>query len=661
MDKFNNLLIAVLFNKKRKKARLKISKLENVIPDYFYDIKDFSRLSNNNYDALFIEWDYFIEYQNKIANFRKNDLFKIFVFVAKKNVNITFDKDYIDMPIYSIIPNSFGTKRIQKMVDKYLEEYKESLEKKEIYKKYENQSRNFNTLTDIGISLSTIRDIELLLDMILTKSREITNADAGSIYLVEEKIIEEQEEKKVTEKVLRFVHSQNFSFPIKSPTFTMPITKSSIVGYVALTGEVLNIEDAHKIPKDAGYTYNIEVEKKIKVHNRSMITVAMKNQQNETIGVIQLLNKKKNFEQRISDEQIFDAEVITFTPDDEEIVNSLASQAAVSLENNILYKEIKTIFEGFIKASVIAIEARDPTTSGHSERVALLTKELGRSVNDTKEGPYKDLFFSEEELKVIEYAGLLHDFGKIGVREKVLTKAKKLYPEELELLKLRYDYLKKSIISDFAFKKIELLKSTAKSERAEEEYRLDKELNQKLTELNDYLNIILAANEPTVLEENKGKIISDLVGKTYTTSENEVIPYLTDDEAKALTVLRGSLTESERLEIESHVTHTFKFLCNIPWTKEMANIPHIAYKHHEKLDGRGYPRGIDAGNIPAQARMMAIADIYDALTASDRPYKKAVTVEKALNILEMEANSAKIDKDLFDIFVKEKVYKAIEK
>lgn len=652
MDGFRDLLVAILFSKKRKKLIQKIGKLKSIIID---QISDLNRVGDFCYDALFIDLDFLKENYKQILKIKKGPLFKIFVFASSEELREAVYFDYSSPLIKTVLSIDLPLNEIQDVIDKFIKDDIDSLAS-ESNKKFERQSRNFNTLTQIGISLSTIRDIDLLLDMILSKSREITNADAGSIYLVEE-----DQSNKNGEKVLRFVHSQNFSFPLKSPTFTMPITKKSIVGYVALTGEILNIPDAHKIPLDAGYTYSIEIEKKIKVHNRSTIAVSMKNQQNETIGVIQLFNKKRNFEVKIHDDETFDDEVIEFTEDDEEIVSSLASQAGISLENNILYKEIKNIFEGFIKASVVAIEARDPTTSGHSERVAVLTRELGKSVNETKSGCYANTFFKEEELKVIEYAGLLHDFGKIGVREKVLIKAKKLYPEDLSLLRMRYDFLKKSVLHDYAIKKLQIIKEKGLDYFNSVEFQIDQELNQKMSEINGYIEVILKANEPTILEENSGKIISDLVGKSYTTIENESIPFLTGDETKALMIAKGSLTESERLEIESHVTHTFKFLCSIPWTKEMASIPYIAYKHHEKLDGYGYPQKLGADNIPIQARMMTISDIYDALTASDRPYKKAVSIEKALKILEMEVEDKKIDKELMRIFLENKVYKSIEK
>ncbi|OHD16243.1 MAG: hypothetical protein A2Y34_05105 [Spirochaetes bacterium GWC1_27_15] len=650
--------IAFYSIKKRKKIINKLKKIESI---NLIEIKKISQINDNQIKGLIIDfWDY-IENKNKILNIGRNNFFKIFIVITKDEIEDNLDTIYENFPIYSILPMDFPLKKIKMIFDKFVKDYTSFQEKTELIKKFEIQTSNFNILNQIGISLAVIRDIDILFDMILTKVREITDADAGSIFLVEETIVKQEEEKQITEKQLRFVHSQNFSFPIKSPTFTIPLTKTSIVGYSALTGKILNIPDAHKIPQTEDYSYSIDTEKRMKVHNRSMITVPMKNQKDEIIGVIQLFNKKKDFDTKIDDQEVFEEQVIPFTFEDEEIVISLANQAAVSLENNILYKEIKTIFEGFIRASVVAIEARDPTTSGHSERVAKLTKELAICVNNTKTGEYSSVFFTEEDLRNIEYAGLLHDFGKIGVREKVLVKAKKLYPESSEFLKMRYNYLKKAIQYDFASKKLSIIKERGLDYFNEIEPKINLDLNQKLGELNNFLETILQANEPTILEENSGKIISELIGKKYLTSDGEQIEYLKEEEKKALMILRGSLTEEERLEIESHVTHTFKFLCRIPWTKEMANIPYIAYKHHEKLDGHGYPRGIKAETIPIQARMMTIADIYDALTASDRPYKKAVPVEKALSILEMEMNSNKIDKELLRIFIDEKVYKIVEK
>jgi HD-GYP domain-containing protein (c-di-GMP phosphodiesterase class II) len=613
----------------------------------------------NKPDGMIIDLNHLIKYHDFFRKSDANKTIKIFLIVPEGTVNDSFINEFYDLNIQSIILRSFSVAKFQKIIDRYITEIQKQNNNNELILAGKKQSENFNMLTEIGISLSVIRDIDVLFDVILSKSRFITNADAGSIYLVEESLVSQEEEKRITEKVLKFVHSQNFSFPIKVQTVTLPITKKSIVGYSALTGRILNISDAHKIPKSRDYSYSFENEKRMRVHNRSIIVVPMRNQKDEIVGVLQLFNKKKEMLGKINNKKEFDRLVIPFSKEDEEIVTSLASQAAVSLENNILYKEIKNIFEGFIKASVVAIEARDPTTSGHSERVAVLTRELAKEIGRQNTGIYKDVHFKDEDLKIIEYAGLLHDFGKIGVREKVLVKEKKLYPEELDLLKARYAVLKKSIINDFLVRKLDIIKKRGIIYFKEIESSIDMEMNDRLAEIEEFLKVIVQSNEPSIVDEDSNIIIRNLVNKKYKSIDGEIIHYLDEYEKTSLCIPKGNLTETQRKEIESHVSHSFKFLCNIPWTKEMASIPYIVYKHHEKLNGKGYPRKLRKDKIPLQARMMTIADIYDALTAADRPYKPAVKVDKALEILKMESSKGLIDDGLLRVFIQSGVYKSI--
>lgn len=640
----------------RKKTKF-ISKLKNIKEISLHNDINIKELSL--YHILIIDYKNFQKYKKKIIFSEKTNFFKIFLILSRKNFLKYINKHIDNFYIYTFIPFNIPYKKLLIIFKKYINDYKNFNLTNDTITKCEKQNSNFETLTKIGISLSVIRDIDVLLDLILTKAREITNADAGSIFLTTEEDIRDDNGNIVKEKRLKFVHSQNFSFPIKSPTFLIPFERSYIVGYSAITGITLNIPDAHKIPPTAEYSYSVETEKKMGVHNRSILTIPMKNHRGDIIGVMQLFNKKRNWNANINDPEEFEKEVIPFDKTDEIIVTSLSSQAAVSLENSLLYKEIKNIFEGFIKASVTAIEARDPTTSGHSERVARLTVELAKKVDRIDEGIFKDVKFSDQDIKNLEYAALLHDFGKIGVREKVLVKANKLYPEEFELLKLRYEYLKKSILYDNANKKLKIIKEIGPEKFLEIERNIDEETNKKLGEIEYFLDIIYKANQPTVLEKDSRNILKELIGKEYISEDKEIIKYLTDNEMKSLMILRGSLTDEERKEIESHVTHTFNFLCKIPWTKEMADIPFIAYKHHEKLDGKGYPRGIIAKDIPIHARMMTISDIFDALTASDRPYKKAVSLEEALDILIFERDSGKIDPDLLKIFIEAKIYKIL--
>ncbi|MBR6061140.1 MAG: HD domain-containing protein, partial [Spirochaetales bacterium] len=295
----------------------------------------------------------------------------------------------------------------------------------------------------------------------------------------------------------------------------------------------------------------------------------------------------------------------------------------------------------------------------HSGRVALLTSEFARTLNNIHEGKYKDVTFSEDRIKYIEYAGLLHDFGKIGVRESVLVKADKLYPEQLENIKNRLDLIKHMMSDDANKRKIDIIEHQGYEEYLKHKDDIDKELADNLAETDRYIEAVLNANKPSLLEDDCCNIIKELENKQYKALNGDCVIYLTSAEVASLTVKRGSLTEEERKEIESHVTHSYDFLKKIPWTKAMSCIPDIAYAHHEKLNGRGYPRGLHEDEIMIESKMMAIADIFDALTASDRPYKKAAPLDKALQILGMEKDAGSLDGDLVDIFIGQKVYEVL--
>ncbi|MGO9309160.1 MAG: HD domain-containing phosphohydrolase [Spirochaetia bacterium] len=504
-------------------------------------------------------------------------------------------------------------------------------------------------LLQVGIQLSAERDNDKLLDYILQQIRHIARADAGTLYLL--KVDEATKEQKLLFKI-----TQNDSNPRDYSEFFMPLSKKTVSGYVAMTGTVLNLEDAYEIPADKEYGFNVSYDKSTGYRSKSMLTVPMQDHKGEILGVIQLINCKVDRASLLKTPEDVEACVIPFSKDIEPMVLSLASQAAVSLENNLLYQEIETLFEGFVKASVQAIESRDPTTSGHSNRVAFYTVNLAKVVDRVTDGAYADAHFTAEHLKEIRYASLLHDFGKVGVREHVLVKAKKLYPDKLDLLKLRFRYIRKSMLHAFLRERFELLLEEGKDAYASRKTELDRREAEYLAEIEKFLQNIITANEPSVLAEDPARILGEIRGKTFEEPDGEPVPFLTDDEYFKLSIKKGSLDESERKEIESHVTHTFRFLTTIPWTKEMRNIPTIAYGHHEKLDGDGYPRGIHSPEIPVQTRMMTVSDIYDALTASDRPYKRAVPAQKALDILSAEVKEKKLDADLVKIFIEAKIW-----
>ncbi|MGH9785373.1 MAG: HD domain-containing phosphohydrolase [Terriglobia bacterium] len=503
-------------------------------------------------------------------------------------------------------------------------------------------------LNQIGIALSTQRDTGSLLDLILRKSREITTSDAGSLYLVEET---EQGDKR-----LRFKLTQNESLKLPFTEFTVPINASSIAGYVALTGESLHLEDVYQIPPALPFRFNPKFDQESGYRTKSMLVVPMKNPQGEIIGVVQLINCKRAGSLRVERDKA-DAVVIPYPDTRRALVSSLASQAAVAIENARLYESIETLFEGFVKASVVAIEARDPTTSGHSFRVADLTVGLAEAVDRDDSPAFRTLSFTRTEMKEIRYASLLHDFGKVGVREEVLVKAKKLYPLQYDLVRQRFDFVRKSVQQEHTARKLAYLLERGREEFLAAQGQLDHDLAERLREMDEFLEFVLKCNEPTVLPEGNFQRLVELAAVQFSDWTGDPRPLITGDEMRLLSIPKGSLDDSERKQIESHVVHSFNFLSQIPWTKDIRNIPSIARAHHEKLNGAGYPYKLTAAEIPFQSKMMTISDIYDALSASDRPYKKAVPTERALDILKMEANQLLIDAELFRLFTQAEIYR----
>jgi HD-GYP domain-containing protein (c-di-GMP phosphodiesterase class II) len=522
------------------------------------------------------------------------------------------------------------------------------------------QTHELQELNHIGVALSAERDMGRLLNLILQKSREITRADAGTLYLVEKKKdIPADPADFFQDKQLRFKLSHCDSRATNYSEFTMPIVKSSLGGYVTLTGQVLNIPDVYRIPAECEYRHNRSFDEKVGYRTKSMLTIPMKTHKDELIGLLQLINRKREWNTRLVSPEIAEQEVIEFDSHCVELANSLASQAAVAIENNRLYDEIKSLFDGFVLAAVHAIEQRDPTTFGHSERVADLTLALAEQVNRLDTGRFRHVHLSANELQQIRYASLLHDFGKIGVRENVLVKAKKLYPHELERIIHRFHFIKSHVQLNYSDQKINKLLVESVAGIQEELQTLDSQMNTRVAELDAFLEFIIKINEPTILAQGTtGQLLS--ISQRQYQENGTTEAFLNEHEFTCLSIPKGSLSEAERHEIESHVNHTHNFLKRIPWTEELKAIPEIAYGHHEKLDGSGYPQGLKGESIPIQSRMMTIADIFDALTAWDRPYKKALPVDRALQILEYERKDGKIDADLFQLFIDAEIYKIVK-
>ena len=581
----------------------------------------------------------------------------------------------LDGAVYAYLPKNTPGPLIERMVQNAVDHIQLLANRQELNTRLQNASKEIHELNQIGAALSAQHDTPALLDMILQKCREITRSDAGSLYLVEheEEASEPREEivdaaaaatapptklqpQHEGRKSLRFKLAQNDSVHIPFREMKMEISERSIAGYVALTGETVNIEDAYRLPPQVPYSINRKFDEDSGYRTKSILAVPMRNQQDEIVGVVQLLNSKRDWNSRLESLASVKDQVVNFGRRQEAIVQSLASQAAVALENSQLYEAIQRLFEGFVRASVIAIEARDPTTSGHSFRVANLTVALAEAVDRADSGPFTDLTFTRTEMKEIRYASLLHDFGKVGVREEVLVKAKKLYPAQLDLIKQRFQFVKRSMESEVLKKRLSYVLEKSRDEYLQKSPEFDSELAAQVKELDEYLQIVLKADEPTVLPEGSFDSLLSIAARRFLDMDNVEIPLLNVDEVRLLSIRKGSLDDAERLQIESHVVHTYNFLEQIPWTKEIKNIPSIARGHHEKLNGKGYPYKLSAPEIPVQTRIMTISDIFDALSATDRPYKRAVGLDRALQILEFAVKDGEIDPVLFELFKEAKVF-----
>jgi len=517
---------------------------------------------------------------------------------------------------------------------------------------------DFKELNRVALALSAERDVNRLLDLILTKCREVTTADAGSLYLVEEKDPDPGQWDVKAERTLRFVVAQNDSKSLDLKTASLPLNRASIAGYVALTRTPLNLTDVYHLPSNVEFTASTaeRLDKALNYRTISMLVIPMVDHTDEVIGVVQVINKKRSADLRLETAEIAEAEVLPFATRDQEMVTSLASLAAVALNKALLITRIERLLEGIVRASVTAIEQRDPVTAGHSDRVARFTVGLAQAVDRTTTGEYAHVRFTRDDLKELEYASILHDIGKVGVREHVLLKAKKLYDPELGMIRARFDFIKRTIQHEYTRRMMDALVRLGPDAARPHVKQLEEELERRLQELDGQLELIHQVNEPTVLTAEVSSNLGQLAQQRYPYFDGQEQPYLTEYEFRNLAIPRGSLNDDERLEIESHVTHSFRFLMQIPWTKELRRVPLIAYSHHERLDGSGYPRRIPAPEVPIQARMMAISDIFDALTAADRPYKRAVSLDRALDILKMEARGNRVDPHLLDLFIDAKVH-----
>lgn len=478
------------------------------------------------------------------------------------------------------------------------------------------RAEKLNELLDVTHALITERALDPLLDQIVAAATRVADAERCSLFLVS------RDRRELWSKV-----AQGTRRVIRLPM------GAGIAGHVAETGRVLNIPDAY-----ADARFNREVDVSTGFVTRSILCVPMCARDRQVVGVLQALNHAGG----------------PFDEDAEAMLLALGAVAAGAIENANLYEEREQLFEGFVTASVGAIEARDPTTSGHSERVATLSV-LCLGALPRAHADFAGLHVGAKEMRELRYAALLHDFGKVGVREPVLVKANKLYPEQLELVRARFREARLVAEAEMLRARVALLEADVNDRQARLD-ALEAAWRTRDAALVEMLGFVEAANRPTVLPSGGFERLAAVAAEQYHAPLDPAPrALLAPHELENLRIPRGSLNDAERLEIESHVTHTIRFLSQIPWTRELARVPQIAGAHHEKLDGTGYPARSPSDAIPVEARVMTVADIYDALTASDRPYKAAVPHAKALDILWDEAKREKIDRRVLEVFIEAKI------
>jgi HD-GYP domain-containing protein (c-di-GMP phosphodiesterase class II) len=477
----------------------------------------------------------------------------------------------------------------------------------------EERLHRLQSLLEVGKAMTAERDLESLLKLVVEEAMKMCEADRCSLFLVD------RERGEIWSKIAQGMGQSEIRLPIGH----------GISGFVAQSGEIVNIPDAYQDPR-----FNRDTDDRTGYRTRSMLCVPMRRTDGEVVGLLLALNKK----------------VGSFDELDEQMLTALGGQAAAAIDNAILHDEIERLFEGFIRASVVAIESRDPSTSGHSERVATLTLGLAESLERQDRGPYARVRFTREEMKELRYAALLHDFGKVGVREHVLVKAEKLFPPELEVVRSRFALIRRTAELEAEREKVRLLRDGT-PDALQRVSQIEAQTAIRLAELYDFESFVLACNRPQIIPGGTYERLHHIAKRTFKDGNNIERPFLDEEEVAALSIERGSLSNEERREIESHVSHTYRFLAQIPWTRQLRKVPEIAYAHHEKIDGTGYPRGLRGHTIPIQSRIMTVADIYDALTAKDRPYKKAVPHPVALDILNNEAKRGQLDPELLKIFI----------
>ncbi len=484
-------------------------------------------------------------------------------------------------------------------------------------------------LQEIGTQLSAEQDLVKLLTLILRESRSLTSADAGTIFVREDDVqtVENATGKDRIHRITPYIAlkvAQNDSIRLPFKEMKLPFDTKTISGHVAATGEVLNLEDVYRLPAGAPYTYSTAFDKASGYRCKSMLVFPMKNREGEIIGVIQLINKKKDAQARLETPDQVERHVTGFDPFDEEFVLSLASQAAVCIEKAKLYDDIERMFEGLVNSFTLALERRNRTTYGHCMRVARYAVAIAEAINESPAELFGGLRFTPVQIRELRYAALLHDIGKIAVPEAVLDKQNKLLDSEVRAVEYRL--------------------------------ALAKTQGKPAAKVDAWIAAVRRINIPQGLSDEDKRLLDEIRAETFTDVDGQARPLLSDVEHENLAVARGNLTGKERKQIEQHIVDTWEILKRIPWPRDFRSVANLAACHHEKIDGSGYPWKLKGDEIPIGGQILAIVDIFEALTAKDRPYKPAIPVEKAIAIVQDEVNRGALNAKLWKLFLDRRLY-----
>lgn len=484
-------------------------------------------------------------------------------------------------------------------------------------------------LVKIGVEISAEKDIDRLFQKILEACMNVTCSDAGSLYF---------KEVDGDNVHLRFQYTKNRSksFPFRS--FVLPINEKSIAGACAYSGKTYNLACMDETIEKIGIKHDDSFDQKIGYKTCNMLVIPMKNYKNTVIGVLQLINKKKNIDDILIPPYKIEEKITPYTEEEARVIESLAAQAAILIERAQLFEGIEILLKSFTKTLVTALDQRDTITAGHSKRVTKYAMNLAKAINKMESGPYKDVCFTPHQLKELYYAGLLHDVGKIGVREFVLMKRNKLEDAQMEAV----DYRLRWISSELKTKN--LLEKISEDEK------------NVMNQIENWFSKLSEINRSGFLSKENREFL-EMLKKESVTINGKKIEILNAKELESLSVSKGNLTEEERKMIQSHALHSLEILSGIEWTEDLKDVPKIAGAHHEFLDGSGYPYGLSESCILLQSKILTVADIFDALTARDRPYKPAIPIERSLEILLEEVKNNHLDKDLVDLFIKHDLYK----